>query len=572
MFLKSLQVLTGAGLLTLAAVVAYAALNLSRPEDALDRAEAMIQHNEFAAAVSELNTAERARSVQRDPAQRERLLRLRQRAHAELGNAPGALRDVEALLRGSVADVEALQLERIRLRAVAGDGDGALLAAEQFLTEHPQHGRGLELAGEACQTAYQPLLRELNERLARDLPSRLRQPARTALWSYVYRPDGDPAIESARTELAEHYASEPRLATTWPALATDLATLRRKVQTGLTYFQDSLAADGSPVAAFRAVALALEQAGRIDDLLVACEIHRRRFTHAYVDEAGAASAWVQLREGAYAATLATADRWLPPGTVQKRVDAGEVTGTLDLLLARTQAAWLAQDRNLLGRVWPDVGILYRNKVPGATVAHLTSAYQNWYDQKYVEAESTLRYAADLIGRTPLAVGRYDLLPGVVTLWLDLLQRRRAAESDVEAALQVWRRARPATIEPLLRQAEILRTDGRGSAALALLNQARALAPEDQDLFAQRLAVMRMVAPEQGQDGPTLLAQCLRQEKDVPEVRDPLGYHLCGEAALAQGKWRIATACDGLAAYRAIFLPDAERVEAFAETTPGARAQ
>ena len=33
----------------------------------------------------------------------------------------------------------------------------------------------------------------------------------------------------------------------------------------------------------------------------------------------------------------------------------------------------------------------------------------------------------------------------------------------------------------------------------------------------------------------------------------------------------ARACDGLAAYRAIFLPDAERVEAFAETTPGARA-
>jgi LmbE family N-acetylglucosaminyl deacetylase len=30
----------------------------------------------------------------------------------------------------------------------------------------------------------------------------------------------------------------------------------------------------------------------------------------------------------------------------------------------------------------------------------------------------------------------------------------------------------------------------------------------------------------------------------------------------------ARACDGLAAYRAIYLPDAERVEAFAESTPG----
>lgn len=32
----------------------------------------------------------------------------------------------------------------------------------------------------------------------------------------------------------------------------------------------------------------------------------------------------------------------------------------------------------------------------------------------------------------------------------------------------------------------------------------------------------------------------------------------------------ARACDGLAAYRSIFLPDAARVEAFAETTPGVR--
>ena len=32
----------------------------------------------------------------------------------------------------------------------------------------------------------------------------------------------------------------------------------------------------------------------------------------------------------------------------------------------------------------------------------------------------------------------------------------------------------------------------------------------------------------------------------------------------------ARACDGLAAYRAIFLPDAERVEAFAETTTRAQ--
>ena len=67
-----------------------------------------------------------------------------------------------------------------------------------------------------------------------------------------------------------------------------------RVQEGLSCFEQSLALGGEPVAAFRAVATAYEQSGRLDDLFVACEIQRRMFDHAYVGESGAWAAWARM--------------------------------------------------------------------------------------------------------------------------------------------------------------------------------------------------------------------------------------------------------------------------------------
>ncbi|MFY9343577.1 MAG: hypothetical protein WAT39_13865, partial [Planctomycetota bacterium] len=446
MFVKSVKILIGASLLALAAVIAYAAF-LSRPEESLERAAAMVARGEAAAAVADLGVLERAPSVQTNPKLREQLLRLRQRAYSDLGNHVGALRDIEALLAAGTPDRDALALEGIRLRAMAGDGQGALIAAERFLEQQPRHGRALELAGEACQKMYQPLLAGLNERLVRDLPLPVRAGAQAAMWSFVYRPAGDPEIETARGELAALYGADARLLAAWRDLVGELTTLRERVQQGLGWFQQSLAASAAPVAAFRVVALAHDQSGRIDDLLVACEIQRRRARHVWVDEAGAAAAWALLRDGAYPAAIATAERWMPAGTVARHVAAGTwPAGTLDLLLARVQAAWATGEKSQIGRLWPDMSLLFRIKGQQVVAAQLTAAYQQWYDQDFVRAESSVRLAFDTLAKLPLVPGRVDVLPELAAMAIDLLQRRSADEGEVQAALQAWQRARAGTLE------------------------------------------------------------------------------------------------------------------------------
>lgn len=307
MFAKSLQILVLTTLLALAAVITYASLELTGPDEALAEAQALADRDQLARAISLLNITER--DVRGDAARSERLWRLRADLATKLGQNAAALEDVRRLMR-ALPDDDELPLDEVRLLALGGDGAGALRAAEQFLAKHPTHGRGLELAGEASQTLYQPRLRETMVRLERELPLLDRPAGREAAWSFLYRPAQDPGIEAARVHLAALHADDPRLQTAWPPLEQQLVALRELVQRSLDYYRGSLEAPGEPVAAFRAVALALDQSRRTDDLLAQCEIMRRRFTHKYVADAGAAAAWSLLRDGQDAAALATTWRWL----------------------------------------------------------------------------------------------------------------------------------------------------------------------------------------------------------------------------------------------------------------------
>ncbi len=541
MFRKSLQILIAASMLAMAAVVAYATL-LAPIDETLVRAEAMLGRGEVAGALAELNYAKTSASLRRDPVLHERLLRLRCRANTELGDSEGALDDVEALLALGLNDEE-LQLDRIRLRALGGDADGALLAARQFLERNPGHGRALELAGESCQTGYQPLLRDLDERIARDLPRGVRDAARTQLWSHLYRQDRDPEVEASRERLARMYAANPTSAAAWPRFEADLGRLRGMVRQALELFTASLGCGDKPVAAFRAVALAFNLSERTDDLLVACEIQRRRFDHPYVAEAGAAAASALLREGANAATFALVERWLPPGAARKQLDAmPDGTGVPDLMLARSLAAFALGQPPRLHRAWQDASQLYERKMWNAPAAPLTSAFLNIQTKDLARAEQSLANTLRLLQSTPAPIGQFDPLPQIAELHLDLLRQRNAPEADVQTALHAWRTARPDSIAPILAEVDVLQQRGRASAALRTIDDANALDPTSELLFARRVELLRLHASTIGQDGPTLVAQCLRRGEVKPEVADPASYLLCAEAALQQQLLPIAQAC------------------------------
>lgn len=540
MFQKSLRLLLALGMLLLLGVVAFAFLDRTGPDDYLAAAERLIARGELARAIALLDRAEHAPRVQRVPARRERLLRLRYDAYTRLGNANGALRDVDLLLRDLPGD-ETLQLDRIRLLALDGKGTTAVQAALQFLERHPGHGRALELAGEASQSGYQPALAALLELIARELPAADQAAARGCVWSHVFRPAGDPEIAVAEQQLAAFFARDARLTTLWQSTRNDLAAVRRAAQEALGWFRQSLEGAGTPVAAFRAFALSLDQSRRIDDLLVLCEIYRRRFNHEYVDEAGASAAWALLRDEQYAAAAAVCDRWLTSRALDARIAAQRVgQGTIDLLVARAWAAWRSESLPLARAAWRDVDLL--RKVANFDAVPITAAVLQLLGREAERAERSLGFAVAALARASPPVDRLDLLPAFATALLDLQQERGTGDDAQQQVLRTWRQARPRSIDPLLAQAEHLLARGQLPGALATIEDARVLAPTDPRLFPAYLAVMRRHAASFGHDGDTLLAQCLRLRTTLPEVRQPIGYLFCGEAALAQQKTAIALRC------------------------------
>lgn len=537
MLRKSLLALFASALLALAAVVVYATLHLSDAEDAVDEAAGHVANGEYARAVNVLDLAERSARG----ALLERLRRLRCTANTKLQNAPAALRDVELLLRDGHGDDQALLLDRIRLLAMARDADGALLAARAFLDRWPGHSRALELAGEACQTRYQPLLRAASEQLERHLAHTELDDARTAMLSFVYRPHGDPEVERAFEALQRTFAQAPRLTAAWSSLSQDLRAVRDLVQQGLDFFRRSLEAGGEPVAAFQQFAWALDQSQRIDDLLVACEIQRRCFDHVYVDDAGAAATWALVRDGLHVAAAATAERWVPPGTITRRVTADRLrAGTADMLLGRTWAAWQSRDAKIQLRAGADIGALWEAKVAAVPAMVLAGAF--FWSTSPANSERDLRFGLDQLLRNPPPPGRPDVVSTLMAQYVDLLVARNADEGEVHAALTRWSTNRPGTLEPALALADYLRQRGRTAAALAALDDAKVKHAGDERIFERRLAVMREDVRDSDQDGPALLAQCKTRGTAPPEVRNEIGYLLCGEAALADKTWWIARSC------------------------------
>ncbi|MBL8737189.1 MAG: hypothetical protein JNL12_12225 [Planctomycetes bacterium] len=545
MLLKSLRFLIAAVLLTLAAIVAYALLRLSGPDQAMRLADQFVQQRNYAEALRELDLAER--SVANDPMRLEALRRRRYAVNTLLGNTAGALRDLDDLLASSRDDLE-LKLDRVRLQALAGDGTGARLAAQQLLVDHGDNGRALELAGEACQTVYQPRLRELRQKLDRELPLADRTKARAALLQYLYRQGGDPGIAQALADLQKMHEDEPRRRAAWENTQLECQGLRKDVQEALDYFRRSLEADGKPVAGFRAIAWALEQAGRLDDLEFTCEVQRVRFRHEYVAEAGATAVWSLLRSGLVDAAITTGRRFWPEGTAAQYLrDGWPLEPATALLLARGFAAFAQRNLDESLAVWRETNEIFKVDPRSCAmtmpvVAGLVNLLARPKDGRPNEGiENAVRWATNtVLQRPPL----FDWLDLADTFVPEMLTLRTAAKGDFPAGyaiLEDWSRARPDALAPQLARARHLAADDRLVPALSVLDQARVLAADDSDWIDLRVTIARQRFQEGDGSGAALLAQCQRRSTLVPEVADPVGYLLCAEAATELQVWPVAIA-------------------------------
>ncbi len=569
MLQKSLKLLAAAFLVALALTLSYA-LSLGGPEDELRDAEAQLARGEPARAVALLDFAERSARLMQQRELRLKLLRLRLEAHRQLGNAPLALADLERLLREGDAAPE-LRLEHIRLLAVVGQADRAFQLAEEFLREQPDDGRGLELAGEAAQSRYRDDLRSALGGVETDVGRRDAARARTALLAYLYRPEGDDEVPQSLAALGAVYKASSQLLAQWPSRQRQLIALRGRIQTALGYFQRSLEAGGEPVAAFRGMALSLDQAARTDDLLLHCEAYRRRFDHRYVLEAGAISCWTLVQRGCLDAALAAAGRWLPADAIEQRIAARRFdSGLDDLLAARSAAAWRLRDKQRLGRFGSDAWRLLQAGAPVQFANALNNAYSQLLNDR-PEADNALRAAIYFLTRRAAPIGQVDLVAELHALRCDLLRRRGAAAEEIVAVHRDWIALQPGELAPVLALADHQLAAGQSAAAMATLERAADLSPYDETVFERRLAAARALHRDTERDGPGLLAQCRKRRVLVPEVDDPLGLVLCAEAALASGEpalTAVTIACARAAIDRFPWAATPRRLEAGAHLQAG----
>lgn len=536
MFKKSLIKLLACGLLTLAGIVTYAVVGLRGPEDTIREAQVKLAAGQYAEVISLLDQAELGHSIQNNRLLKVELWQLRKQAHYLLGNAAGALQDVRQMLDNGFEDDVDLLLDQIRYLASDHQGEMALLEAKKFIDAHPEHSRGLELAGEASQSAYQPILSELLVAIERALGVGKHKESHTILLTYLFRPAGDPMVSHSGARFEELFVNEPRLALQWPDLWSTAQDLRKRIQEGLGYFQASLDLGGEPVAAFRAIAVALEQSGRFDDLLFACEIQRRMFQHAYVTESGVLASWMRIESNLPRAAIATCERWLPVDQIETRWLEGKLSDTAEqLALARALAAWQLGDKDELNDASRLITELRKTDYRASLALHLSMASRRMRNKESdpLTIEKSLSIVITAAIKTPPPLNRPDFAAEFAPLWIDSLINRSASEAETLAALQLWREGRPTAIEPQLRTAKYLLSLGRTTAALARIADAAAIDHEHSELFPLHLTIARRHNENSRQDGENLLKQCLQSSRQLPDARDPISFVLCAEAALTQ---------------------------------------
>lgn len=551
MFRRSFQILLVATLLALAAIVGYASLRLGSPTERLAEAEQMVRRQEYRRAIKVLDLYEGGLSLQRDADLRERLWRLRLEAYAALGNHRGALLDIDNLLRDHGDGDLDLQLERIRLLTAVGEGTQARQLARHFVAAHPEHARGLELAGAACEEAYRAEWTRLQATIERDVGTGRTSAAQTAFATYVFRPDGDAEVAASGNALEAMYAVDVRLAAQWQTLLRELRALRDAVQEGLGYCRRSLELPGTPSTALVTWANALEAGGRTDDMLLACEIQRRRTDDV---AAGLVAARTLLQNGANAAAIATTGRWLPQPQIQARIDAGRLgDGAPDLLLAGVLASWRLGETASLHRTLAAVQLLHRNDIKAPIPLHTAAGMLHYLNQATKDseldrknAENNLRYVTLLLQREPARPGWPDLLDIILPLRLDLLPKLGSSEAEVLDVYNAWQEARPGALAPRLAFVRHLLARQKWQTAAAVLAETSEAHPTDERVFDLRLQLARADTSQAGQDGMSLLAQCQKRRSGVPEVAQPIGYMLCAEAALQHKAWIVARESSRLA--------------------------
>ena len=331
MFRRTLTVFLAVAFLVLALILGYAALGLSGPEASLESAAAALAADRPTRAIELLDLAESGLGPRSDPEIRERILRLRQRAHQETGNLPRALLDLERLAALRPNDVDLAQ-QRIPLMIRSGQAEEARRLALRTLDAAPKDPRLLELEGEAEQALYRQRIRELVEDLGTTLDALSAEHALAALRLWLYGAPGDPAAERGLERFRSVLAKVSPTTLAGGQLTPRLREIRDLIRQSQQSFRAALEQGGEPVGAYVGLSYALREATREDDAVWLAELYLERFDHRFTTIAAGDLAEIHLQAGRHQAVLELRDRYLPADTWRVRVEENRLDGEIQRLM------------------------------------------------------------------------------------------------------------------------------------------------------------------------------------------------------------------------------------------------
>jgi len=555
MLRRSLILILAFLLLGLGLTAGYAVLNWRGSDALLAEATAKFERGDAAETVRVIDLCEPGAGVRENEPLLQKLWDLRLRANTALGNTRRVLEDIERLLHADPGRID-LQLQRIYFLSVSGSAEEARQLALAFVEAHPDHARGRELAGEACQAAYGERLRDLNKRLRSELGYDREREGINAFLEFVYRPDGDLGGVAALQRLEDLYTQEPRFRTAWPQLKDDLRALRERVQQTLGLYQKALemAQAMKPrndffAAAYRGTSFALRQAGRPDDVVAQAEIYLSNYDHRFCTEAAIDGVNAHLRDGLWEAAVDLADRFLPLQSWEARFRAGKLDGTVEqLLLAKAYALYrLGRDKDLdeLARTAAAMGGagLAVGGVPPAA-----GSFAGLLRQRAQVVEPQLAAVCNWLLQLPPPQDGQDLLEVLMPPRLEQARTGNTAPAELVEIASTWVLKRPGAIEPLLARASMQLATGQAAAAMATASEVLAAAPRHEGALHLLGAAADRAYRDSSQDGESLLIQCVQRNTSKPEYPPhPVCLLNTGEIALKQQRHDIARACARAAA-------------------------
>ncbi len=538
--------------LGLMAIVAYASIGLSGPQTTVDEAVAKFQAEQYTQAIRLLDRAENSLSRTSDHALRARIFAIRKDAHLQLENLPRALADLQSLvelgrshptvMQRLALDTDLLFLDRVYYSLRNGDGQRSLELAQEFLQEHDEHARALELAGEATFEIFAAQYAELKKELDRYWAAETAKRADEALKVWLYRHENDPRAKRSRKEFNELLEKYQAGVLNSARFRAQLEDLRRLIHQAQDYCRRAIVApEGQPVAAYQLLRTSLDKGERFDDIQLLAETYLLRFDHIYTVDAAADLAKLHVKRGRFDAAIEIANRFLPPGAWRTRCEEARLSPEVrHLYAAKAVALATIDDREGAQLLLDEVNDVQASGLLDLTPElYLVRAHCLEALNKLGDAMTEARLYSDGLDQLPRTEQVRQALYDAVVLRGDLGARMKWSSSFTAFMFELRSRYSTNDPDPLVKKADLLLAESDGEQALQAANRARKLDEHNDEVLRIYARAIDYQESKSGGGSIDRLEAFLQQGSVPSHIPRPHLWPLIAERALDKQQYKVA---------------------------------